>query len=174
MSKVGIGSVPCGILCMSSGSDNSVNPAGVRRAPNAFDTKQIQHNTSKNLELAHAHIIVGKLKCITEKYTLHSTRPIGSTPTSGVRPNWWWYPRRKCRGEAIGDVHRSAHAQFGSSDRMKKIGARSDDALNTQHTLWHQAQGGVVSHRCGCVSVVPKDMFVPRSRLVQVSYKQSC
>ena len=32
LSKVGIGSVPCGILCVSSGSDNSVNPAGIQRA----------------------------------------------------------------------------------------------------------------------------------------------
>jgi len=125
LSKVGIGSVPCGILCMSSGSDNSVNPAGVRRAPNAVGAKQIQHNTSKNLELAHADIIVGKLKCITEKCILHSTRPIGSTPTSGVRPNWWWYPRRKCRGEAVGDVHKSAHAQFVSWNHRSQIGETS-------------------------------------------------
>ena len=101
LSKVGIGSVPRGILCVSSGSDNSVNPVGMQRAPNAADPKKIQYNKSKNSELAHAKVIVGRLKYITEKSISHYTRPIGSTPTSGVRPNWWWYPRRKCRGEAV-------------------------------------------------------------------------
>ena len=39
LSKVGIGRN--GILRVSSGSDNSVNPAGIRRAPNAVITNQI-------------------------------------------------------------------------------------------------------------------------------------
>jgi len=171
LSKVGIGRAPSGILCVSSGSDNSVNPAGIRRAPNAVVTNQIQHNTSKNLELAHAKVIVGKLNCITEKYISHYTRPIGSTPTSGVRPNWWCYPRRKCRGEAIGDVHKSVHAQFVSWNHMKRT---RDDVLTerlgqcklrhpqtVEQTLWHQVQGGVVGlfggrgqRSSGCVSSV--------------------
>jgi len=158
LSKVGIGSVPCGILCVSSGSDNSVNPAGIQRAPNAADTKRIQYNKSKNSELAHADIIVGKLKCITEKHMLHSTRPIGSTPTSGVRPNWWWYPRRKCRGEAVGDVHKSAHAQFVNWDRVNQIGAMSLRERLGQcnfgiprplQTHWRLIQGGVVEWESG-------------------------
>ena len=33
LSTVGIGSVPCGILYVSSGSDNSVNPASKQRSP---------------------------------------------------------------------------------------------------------------------------------------------
>ena len=147
LSKVGIGRN--GILRVSSGSDNSVNPAGIRRAPNAVVTNQIQHNTSKNLELAHADIIVGKLKCITEKYTLHSTRPIGRAQTSCVRPNWWWYSRR----EAIGNVHRLVHAQCICGHQTSARGERPDDVLRTigwaqtscatperQQTLWQHVQ----------------------------------
>ena len=157
MSKVGIGRN--GIFRVSSGSDKSVNPAGIRRAPNAAVTNQIQHNTSKNLELAHADIIVGKVKCITEKYTLHSTRPIGSTPTSGVRPNWWWYPRRKCRGEAVGDVHKSVHAQFASWSRRSQIGEKSLVERLGQCNFgiprmlqahWRHIQGGVEGPGGGC------------------------
>ena len=46
LSKVGIGSVPRGILCVSSGSDNSVNPAGIQRAPNAMPLTPKRSNTT--------------------------------------------------------------------------------------------------------------------------------
>jgi len=102
-----------GSLCASSGSDNSVNPASKQRTPNAADTKKIQYK-SKNSELARVTVIGGRLKCITEKYIPHYTRPIGSASTSDARPDWWCYPRRKCRGEVSGNMHTLAHAQFGS------------------------------------------------------------
>jgi len=140
LSKVGIGSVPCGILCVSSGSDNSVNPAGVQRTPNAAETKKIQYK-SKNSELAHVTVIGGRLKCITEKYIPHYTRPIGSAPTSGARPNWWCYPRRKCRGEVSGDVHTSAHAQFGSWACTSQNEVRGD-----VHTSVHAKCGSWMSN----------------------------
>jgi len=53
------------------------------------------------------------LKCITEKYIPHYTRPIGGASTSDAKPDWWCYPRRKCRGEVGGNLHTLAHAQFG-------------------------------------------------------------
>ena len=40
LSKVGIGSVPRGIRCVSSGSGNSVNPAGMQRAPMPLKPKR--------------------------------------------------------------------------------------------------------------------------------------
>jgi len=113
LSAVGIGSVPSGSLCVSSGSDNSVNPASKQRSPNAADTKETQYK-SKNSELAHVKLVGGQLKCITEKYIPHYTRPIGGASTSDAKPDWWCYPRRKCRGEVSGNLHTLAHAQFGS------------------------------------------------------------
>jgi len=154
LSKVGIGSAPRGILCVSSGSGNSVNLAGLQRAPNAADAQKIQYNKSKNSELAHAKVIVGRLNCITEKYISHYTRPIGSTPTSGVRPNWWYYPRRKCRGEVSGDVHTSVHAQCWNwneveqSEQLERWGQcnlRYPPTANAK--LGPDVQGGVVDSR---------------------------
>ena len=112
LSTVGIGSVPSGSLCVSSGSDNSVNPASKQRSPNAADAKRIQYK-SKNSELAHVTLVGGRLKCITEKYIPHYTRPIGGASTSDAKPDWWCYPRRKRRGEVGDNLHISAHAQFG-------------------------------------------------------------
>ena len=54
---------------------------------------------------------IGKIYCITNTNRLHSTRPIGKTQPPCVKPDWWWYPRRNGRGEVIGDVPISVHAQ---------------------------------------------------------------
>ena len=121
----------------------------------AVDAKRIQYNTSKNSELAHAKVIVGRLNCITEKYISHYARPIGSTPTSGVRPNWWCYPRRKYRGEAIGAVHKSVHAQFVSWSRMsqngemprrERLGQCNFGIPRMLKSSWQHVQGGVEDH----------------------------
>ena len=56
----------------------------------------------------------GTLKCITEKYIPHYTRPIGGASTSDAKPDWWCYPRRKRRGEVSGNMHTLARAQLGS------------------------------------------------------------
>jgi len=107
LSTVGIGSVYS--TCKGEGSRGSHSRADTVVA----DAKRIQYK-SKNSELAHVTVIGGRLKCITEKYIPHYTRPIGSASTSDARPDWWCYPRRKCRGEVSGNMHTLAHAQFGS------------------------------------------------------------
>jgi len=112
LSAVGIGSVPRGSLCVSSGSGNSVNPAGKQRAPNAADPKEAQHK-SKNSELARVKLVGGQLKCIIAKHIPHYTRPIGGASTSDAKPDWWCHPRRKCRGGVGDNLHTLAHAQFG-------------------------------------------------------------
>ena len=56
----------------------------------------------------------------------------------------------------MGDVLRSAHAQCISGNQMEQTGGSSDEVLDTQHILWHQAQGGVVDHRRGKVNLTPK------------------
>ena len=125
-------------------------------------------------ELAHVKIGIGKLNCITETNTLHSTRPIGRAQPSCVRPNWWWYSRRNGRGEAVGDVPRLVHAQCVNGHQTNETGERADDALRTigrmqssciiperQRIPWHQAQGGVVGHGNG-------------SELVPMSVSHSC
>ena len=158
MSQVGIGRN--GILRVSSGSDNSVNPAGIRRAPNAVMTNKIQHNTSKILESAHANIGIGRLCSIACESKPRSTRPIGRTQSSCVRPYWWLYRRRKCRSEVRGDVLKSVHAQFGNENQMhervttgrRTIGwAQSSCAKPERWTIpWQLVQGGVVAHGNGC------------------------
>ena len=112
LSAVGIGSVPRGSLCVSSGSGNSVNPAGKQRSHNAADPKKTQHK-SKNSELAHVKLVGGQLKCIIAKHIPHYTRPIGGASTSDAKPDWWCYPRQKRRGEVGDNLHISANAQFG-------------------------------------------------------------
>ena len=93
-------------------------------------------------------VVRGRLKCITEKYIPHYTRPIGSAPTSGARPNWWCYPRRKRRGEVSGDVHTSAHAQFGSWACMSQNGVMTrGDAHKSMHAkCWSWNDAGVWRH----------------------------
>ena len=44
--------------------------------------------------------------------TLHKTN--WGASTSDAKPDWWCYPRRKCRGEVSGNMHTLAHAQLGS------------------------------------------------------------
>jgi len=112
LSAVGIGSVPRGSLCVSSGSGNSVNPAGKQRAPNAADPKEAQHK-SKNSELARVKLVGGQLKCIIAKHIPHYTRPIDGASTSDAKSYWWCHPRRKCRGGVGDNLHTLAHAQFG-------------------------------------------------------------
>ena len=55
-------------------------------------------------------------------------------------------------------MHRLVHAQCISGHQMNQTCDSSDDVLNTQQILWHQTQGGVVNHRGGYVSSVPKDL----------------
>jgi len=112
LSAVGIGSVPRGSLCVSSGSGNSVNPAGKQRAPNAADPKEAQRK-SKNSELARVKLVGGQLKCIIAKHIPHYTRPIDGASTSDAKSYWWCHPRRKCRGGVGDNLHTLAHAQFG-------------------------------------------------------------
>jgi len=107
---VGIGSVPRGSLCVSSGSGNSVNPASKQRAPNVTNKQETQHK-SKNSELAHAKI--GKMYCLTNVYRPRAIRTIGETQPSCVKPDSYQNPRRNCRGGAVGNMLISAHAQFG-------------------------------------------------------------
>ena len=76
--QVGIGK--SGILRVSSGSDNSVNPAGNRRAPNAVIANKTQHNKSKMSELAHAEI--GKIDTATNAGRQRVQRTIGAMQTS--------------------------------------------------------------------------------------------
>ena len=104
-------------------------------------------------------VIGGRLKCITEKSNLHYTRPIGSTPTSGVRPNWWWYPRRKRRGDAVGNMHGSAHAQFvswrhkiqiGEKSLVERLGQCNFGIPRPLPTHCRHIQGGVEDHWSGC------------------------
>ena len=74
----------------------------------------------------------------------------------------------------MGDVLRSAHAQCISGDQMKQTGESSDDVLNTQQILWHQAQGGVVDHGLavdGGVSLAPKALSGLTHSSTSVSYQ---
>ena len=103
LSAVGIGSVPRGSLCVSSGSGNSVNLVGKQRTPNAADPKEAQHKT-KNSELARVKLVGGQLKCIIAKHIPHYTRPI-DMHYRGT------YPRRKRRGGVGDNLHTLAHAQ---------------------------------------------------------------
>ena len=123
-------------------------------------TDKIQHNTSKILESAHANIGIGKLCSIACESKPRATRPIGRTQSSCVRPDWWWYLRRKCRSEVSGDVLRSVHAQFGNEHQMhecansarRTIGwAQSSCAEPERWKIpWRHVRGGVVDHGPEC------------------------
>ena len=149
MLQVGIGK--SGILRVSSGSDNSVNPARNRWAPNAVTTNKTQHK-SKMSELAHANI--GKIYCITNTNRSRAMRTIGETQSSCVKPDCWRYPRRNGRGEVVGDVLISVHAKCGKyhqtnerADSVQRaIGKMQSSRIDPerQQSPWHQVQGGVV------------------------------
>ena len=126
--QVGIGK--SGILRVSSGSDNSVNPARNRGAPNAVIANKTQHK-SKMSESAHVKIGIGKIYCITNTNRLRATRTIGKTQPPCVKPDCWRYPRRNGRGEVIGDVPRLVHAQCVNEHQTNETSERADDVLRT-------------------------------------------
>ena len=185
MLQVGVGK--SGILRVSSGSDNSVNLARNRGPPNAVITNETQHKP-KMSESAHAKIGIGKIYCITNTNRLRATRTIGKTQPPCVKPDWWWYPRRNGRGEVIGDVPISVHAQCGKERQMNEsansvqrtIGAVQPSCIapERQQTPCRNRQGGVVdfgdgfplpglgvsrdrtcTHRGGVVSYYQENLF---------------
>ena len=97
LSQVGIGRN--GILRVSSGSDNSVNPAGNRWAPNAPLTNTTQKK-SKMSELAHAEI--GKIDTAVNAVGQRASRTIGAMQTSCIAPKRQQNPQRNCRGGVVG------------------------------------------------------------------------
>ena len=123
---------------------------------------------------------IGKIYCITNTNKLHSTRPIGKTQPPCVKPDWCWYLRRNGRGEVIGDVPISVHAKCGKNnqtnesadDVQRAIGKMQPPCIvpERQQNPWHQAQGGVVNHRGGYVSCVPKDISRPMISSGSVSF----
>ena len=131
--KLGIGK--SGILRVSSGSDNSVNPARNRWAPNAVITNRTQQQ-SKMSELAHANI--GKIYCLANANRPRATRTIGGTQPSCVKPDHLQNPRRKCRGGVVGNMLISAHAQ------LVKNGMRAQERRAGDQISWRLRQGGVV------------------------------
>ena len=99
LSTVGIGRAPCGILCVSSGSDNSVNPARNRWAPNAYITN-ITQQTSKMSELTHAEI--GKIDTATNAVRQRGRRTIGAMQTSCIAPERRQILWQQAQGGVVG------------------------------------------------------------------------
>ena len=103
--------------------------------PNAVITNRTQQ-MSKMSELAHAEN--GKIYCITNADRPRAIRTIGGTQPSCVKPDRWQKPRRNRRGGVVGNMHRSAHAEF------VKIGTRAHELRTSRQISWRLSQGGVV------------------------------
>ena len=99
--QVGVGK--SGILRVSSGSDNSVNPARSRWSPNASITN-ITQQKSKMSELAHAEI--GKIDTATNAVGQRGRRTIGAMQTSCIAPKRRQNPWQQAQGGVVD--------QFGS------------------------------------------------------------
>ena len=93
--QVGVGK--SGILRVSSGSDNSVNPARNRWAPNAPITN-ITQQKSKMSELAHAKN--GKIDTATNADRQRGRRTIGAMQTS-VSPDRRQIPWHQVQGGVV-------------------------------------------------------------------------
>ena len=100
MLQVGIGK--SGILRVSSGSDNSVNPARNRWAPNAVITN-ITQQKSKMSELAHAEN--GKMYTDTNAGRQRVQRTIGAMQTS-VSPDRRRSPWQQAQGGVVSSLVR--------------------------------------------------------------------
>ena len=108
-------------------------------------------------ESAHAKIGIGKIYCITNTNRLRATRTIGKTQPPCVKPDCWRYPRRNGRGEVVGDVLISVHAQCVNNPQtneradnvQRAIGKMQSSCIvpERQQSPWSKHQGGVVG--CG-------------------------
>ena len=125
--------------------------------PNAVITNRTQQK-SKMSELAHANI--GKIYCLTNADRPRAIRTIGGTQPSCVKPDHWQKPRRNRRGGVVGNMHRSAHAEF------VKIGTLAQKQRTSKQISWRLSQGGVVGRSWWPSSVAESPVIDHRVRMV--------
>ena len=101
---------------------------------------------------------LGKIYCITNTNRSRVIRTIGETQPSCVKPDCWQYPRRNGRGEVVGDVLISVHANCVKNHQTNEPADNVQRAIGKMQFLcifperqqipWHQVQRGVVGRWC--------------------------